>query len=483
MKQVTVRRRSSSFEASQPTGRYRFDIRLRRAKWGRNAEGFTNNSSTPGSLIRRPVGLFYHPSKFATNRHTSAKIVIDSRKTDIEQVLYAKPSWILHGRPRDLQVMQGRRPTGHRFASHAWSRAGGWPRSAPTGASWDRLNARLVPAAPAVLPPGAAGAGLSRQGLGLVPGPWFVPPQVVAHTPREGWGREGLRADRCHRVQRDRTRAAPARPRPHGGLTHLAHPSGVGVHTSTPALTRDDPALDTPLVHGHAPRWSTPEAAPDARARVAQGGPSHPRASCHRRAPTRAAGQGRPTPSPPRPDPLGLIPAHGRPTAAAMGHPQPRQACGGPRTRAVAARGARSPSWRLHRPARGAGSVHVRHDPRVLVVSWWVKHLGPLHGWLRVRTVAWWGDSLAPVNAACASPGRATRRLSCTPSPHPQRRRCDGGVPRGWTGCTRPAAPTRSDPSAHRRTPRPSSSPACVGGAEGCSLDQHVVRIGWLNVR
>jgi hypothetical protein len=78
----------------------------------------------------------------------------------------------------------------------------------------DRLSARLVPAAPAMLSHGAAGAGLRQQDLGLAPGSQFVPPQVMAPTPREGWGSDGLRADRCHRVQRGRTREAPGRRRP-----------------------------------------------------------------------------------------------------------------------------------------------------------------------------------------------------------------------------------------------------------------------------
>jgi hypothetical protein len=54
----------------------------------------------PANLILRLVGLFLSPSKFATNlTYVQAKIVNDSRKADIKQVLYVKPLWLLTADP------------------------------------------------------------------------------------------------------------------------------------------------------------------------------------------------------------------------------------------------------------------------------------------------------------------------------------------------------------------------------------------------
>jgi hypothetical protein len=143
----------------------------------------------------------------------------------------------------------------------------------------DRLSARLVPAAPAMLPHGAAGAGLRQQDLGLAPGSQFVPPQVMAHTPREGWGSDGLRADRCHRVQRGRTREAPGRRRPTATRRSTSQPCSRRGALGGPQRGRPD--------HQH-------PACPGARAARAEGrqdrlasvvpmggGHTRPRGPCH----------------------------------------------------------------------------------------------------------------------------------------------------------------------------------------------------------
>ena len=46
----------------------------------------------------------------------------------------------------------------------------------------DRINARLVPEAQAVVTPGAAVAGMIRNGLGFANRPLSLTPQLFAHT-------------------------------------------------------------------------------------------------------------------------------------------------------------------------------------------------------------------------------------------------------------------------------------------------------------
>src|SRR6266545_5205002 len=71
----------------------------------------------------------------------------------------------------------------------------------------DQLNARLGPAPPVGLTPGDAMAGLRRKGRGWAPRPVSWTPPCVARTPRARWVPDGMRAERCHRVRRGRTRA------------------------------------------------------------------------------------------------------------------------------------------------------------------------------------------------------------------------------------------------------------------------------------
>jgi hypothetical protein len=71
----------------------------------------------------------------------------------------------------------------------------------------DRLNARLGPAPPVGLTPGDAMAGLRRKGRGWAPRPVSWTPPCVARTSRARGVPDGMRAERCHRVRRGRTRA------------------------------------------------------------------------------------------------------------------------------------------------------------------------------------------------------------------------------------------------------------------------------------
>jgi len=70
----------------------------------------------------------------------------------------------------------------------------------------DLINARLVPAAQAVLTPGDAVAGMMLHGLGCAHRPWSLTPQLLANTPLALWCRAGLEAEHGKRFTRGRTR-------------------------------------------------------------------------------------------------------------------------------------------------------------------------------------------------------------------------------------------------------------------------------------
>jgi transposase len=71
----------------------------------------------------------------------------------------------------------------------------------------DRLHARLVPAAQAVLTPGDAVAGMSLNGLGLANRPLSLPPPFFANKPLALLCREGLEAAPGNRLKLGRTLA------------------------------------------------------------------------------------------------------------------------------------------------------------------------------------------------------------------------------------------------------------------------------------
>jgi hypothetical protein len=71
----------------------------------------------------------------------------------------------------------------------------------------DRIHARLVPAAQAVLTPGDAVAGMSLNGLGLANRPLSLPPPFFANKPLDLLCREGLEAAPGNRLKLGRTLA------------------------------------------------------------------------------------------------------------------------------------------------------------------------------------------------------------------------------------------------------------------------------------
>jgi transposase len=97
--------------------------------------------------------------------------------------------------------------------------------------------------------------------------------------------------------------------------------------TINKAKQRDYTAIEKQLFHLQAQRFSTPEAAQDALARLAQGWQYHQLASFHLIEHNRYAGKGRPTPSTPRKDPQWQIEAHVRPAEEAIGHQKQHKAC------------------------------------------------------------------------------------------------------------------------------------------------------------
>ena len=69
----------------------------------------------------------------------------------------------------------------------------------------DRIDARLVPDAHAVVTPGEAVAGMILHGLGFAHRPMSWTPQLLAHKPRDLLCRDGRRAEMFNRFQRGRT--------------------------------------------------------------------------------------------------------------------------------------------------------------------------------------------------------------------------------------------------------------------------------------
>src|SRR6266540_469450 len=159
----------------------------------------------------------------------------------------------------------------------------------------DQLNARLGPAPPAGLTPGDAMAGLRRKGRGWAPRPVSWTPPCVARTPRARWVPDGMRAERCHRVRRGRTRAeadaeggdrrCQARARCGGARGGIAR---RGTPLDPTRVAR--PGASVPA--RHAPRVAPPVAAPEALTAWATGGRSHRVAASDGRAHPREARTG-----------------------------------------------------------------------------------------------------------------------------------------------------------------------------------------------
>jgi Domain of unknown function (DUF4277) len=69
------------------------------------------------------------------------------------------------------------------------------------------IAARIVPDAQEEMTPGEAVAGMLLNGLGGANRPWSLPPPFCANKPLDLLLREGMRAARCNRCTRGRTRA------------------------------------------------------------------------------------------------------------------------------------------------------------------------------------------------------------------------------------------------------------------------------------
>src|SRR5215471_11108209 len=67
------------------------------------------------------------------------------------------------------------------------------------------IDTRLVPDEQAVIPPGAAGAALMRNGLGFAKRPLAFTPQLFARTPLALLVRAGINAEMFNRLQLGRT--------------------------------------------------------------------------------------------------------------------------------------------------------------------------------------------------------------------------------------------------------------------------------------
>jgi hypothetical protein len=162
------------------------------------------------------------------------------------------------------------------------------------------------------------------------------------------------------------------------------------------ATQRHSAAIETPLLHLQATRFSTPEAAHDARATLAKGWPYHQLASSNLSAPQRYARQGRPTPSTPHQDPPWHIQARVRPAEAALGHRKQLKAClvlgTHMRARELSATAVMAA---YTRQSRVEGGFRLLKEPRFFVSSLVVKQPCRIPGLLMVMTLAWLVYSVA----------------------------------------------------------------------------------------
>ena len=71
----------------------------------------------------------------------------------------------------------------------------------------EMIDTRLVPDEQEEITPGEAMAGMIRNGLGFANRPLSLTSQLLAHHPRDLLVREGVRAERLHRVKLGRTLA------------------------------------------------------------------------------------------------------------------------------------------------------------------------------------------------------------------------------------------------------------------------------------
>jgi transposase len=162
------------------------------------------------------------------------------------------------------------------------------------------------------------------------------------------------------------------------------------------ASQRDDEAIHKPLFHRRAPRFATPEAAPEALTAFAKGWTYHLVDAYAVSAHQRDARTGRPTPSTPVKSIAWHIQAHVRPHQAAMEHQQHYHAClviG--TTIGASAWGDTEVIAAYKRQSRVAGGVRLLKDPRCVVSSLLVKKPCRIQGLLMVMTRAWLVYSVA----------------------------------------------------------------------------------------
>jgi hypothetical protein len=199
----------------------------------------------------------------------------------------------------------------------------------------------------------------------------------------DGWPRlddptRDQRLERCHdgRAQRGLVVSSPAADARAAATRHHARP-------------RARETIHPPLLHRHAQRVATPEAAPAALTAWAQGWTDHPVASCHRSDHHRDARQGRPTPRLPVQASAGPIPAHVRPADAASEPQPPRQAgCGSGTTSGTRAWPDPEVSTADTRPSQVDGGCRWLNEPRCVVASVLVNKPCRIQGLLRVMTRA-----------------------------------------------------------------------------------------------
>jgi transposase len=159
--------------------------------------------------------------------------------------------------------------------------------------------------------------------------------------------------------------------------------------TINKAKQRDYTAIEQQLFHLQAQRFSTPEAAQDALARLAQGWQYHQLASFNLIEHKRYAGKGRPTPSTPLKDPQWQIQAHVRPAEEAIGHQKQRKACFVLGTNiGVSELSDTAVIAAYKRQSRVEGGFRLLKDPLFFVSSLFVKKPCRIQGLLMVMTLA-----------------------------------------------------------------------------------------------
>jgi transposase len=157
--------------------------------------------------------------------------------------------------------------------------------------------------------------------------------------------------------------------------------------TVNKAMPRAYAAIEKPLLHLQAKRFSTPEPAQDALAMWMKGWPYHQLESSHVIAHQRDARKGRPAPSTPAQDTPWPIQAHVRPAEEAIWHRKPLQACCVLGTNIAPSELSDTAVMAADkRPSRVEGGCRFLKDPLCFVSSLFVKKPCRSQGLLMVMT-------------------------------------------------------------------------------------------------